>query len=162
MFSKLTALFRRRPPTGYGSALSQLERGRAEEALAGLDALLDDREFSETTRAALLNKRGVALIDLRRRDEALAAFHAALECDPRFAPALTNIGNVFFEDGKTAEAIAQYEDALRADDDYPPAHANLAAAYKRLGRHGDAVRELRRAHRLEARVRTYYSASRRS
>lgn len=149
MFSKLGALFRRHRQDPYRAALADLAQGHPQRALEALEALLDD---PESDRALLLNKCGVALVDLGRKDGARSRFLEALAARPRFAPALTNLGNLLLEEGDAAAALEQYESALLADDDYGLAHANRAVALKRLGRHGEAVRALRRADRLAGSV----------
>lgn len=151
-FRRFLALFRPALYTAFELALRDMAHHRYDEALARLEELLADPQLPPAERAAVANKRGVALIELRRRDEARAAFEQALEIVPRFAPALVNIGNLHLEAGETEEAIRLYESAVLSDDEYATAHHNLGVAYKRLGRMGDAVRELRRAHRLEGRV----------
>jgi tetratricopeptide (TPR) repeat protein len=88
---------------------------------------------------------------LGERDRALRDFSEALAAVPRFAPALTNIGNLLLEEGVFDEAIAHYEAAIRADETYALAHLNLSVAYRKTGRRAAAVRELRLAHRLEGR-----------
>lgn len=132
-------------------ALRALERGRFDHAEARLTEVLRDAH-APAERALLFNKRGVARVLCGRREDARADFCAALEAVPRYAPALTNIGNLLLEDGKLDEAIEQLRAAIRADDEYALAHRNLGVAYRRAGRLGDAVRELRRAQRLEGAV----------
>lgn len=146
-FRKLTALFRREP-TPFQRAMQAIALGRYDEALERIDALLAAATPAE--RAALHNKRGVALVNMGRRDEARAAFASALALLPKFAPALVNEGNLALEDGNVTEAVGLYESAIRSDDAYPLAHLNLGVAYKRLGRRAEAVREFRRAHHLES------------
>lgn len=146
-FHKLRALFYREP-TPYQRAVRAIALGRYDEAIAGLDALLA-HAATPAECATLWNKRGVALVNAGRRDEARASFASALAAVPNYAPALVNEGNMAFEGGDLAAAVALYESAVRSDDSYPVAHLNLGVAYKRLGRRGDAVREFRRANRLE-------------
>ena len=134
----------------FSQAVRRLEAGDASGALADFTALLA-AAANDDERAQIVNKRGVANVRLRRRDEALRDFTAALELSPRYAPALANVGNLLLEDGAVDDAIVHYEAAIRADDRYPVAHLNLAVAYRRAGRRGEAVRELRLAHRLEGR-----------
>jgi tetratricopeptide (TPR) repeat protein len=150
-FRRFLALFRPQLYTPLELAMRDLAQGRCEDALVRLDALLRDPSVSATDRAAAANKRGVALVQLERRQEARAAFDDALAIVPEYAPALVNIGSLHFESGETENAIAYYRRAIVADEQYALAHHNLGVAYKRLGRTGDAVRELRRAHRLEGR-----------
>jgi tetratricopeptide (TPR) repeat protein len=145
---RFLAPWRRKPLTPYELALRDLARGEYAEALRRLDALLDDEKLTSQDRAVRLNKRGVALVGLHRRDEALRAFEDALAILPRYAPALVNIGNLHLESGELEPAVARYQAAIAADDRYGPAHHNLAVAYKRMGRTADSVRELRRAGKL--------------
>lgn len=141
-------------------ALRALDRGHYDDAERRLSELLE-LGAPPAELALLHNKRGVARTYLQRRDDARADFEAALAALPRFAPALTNVGNLLLEDGEYSAAIAQYERAIRADDTYAVAHFNLGIAYKKLGRFDEGVRELRRAQRLEGRWWFTYSAGRR-
>lgn len=143
--------FRRKPLTPYEEAVRLLGSGRYGEAEARLTELLEG-ETAAPERAAVANKRGVARVQLGRRDDALADFQLALTLRPDFAPALVNIGNLLLEGGRLDEAIAQYERAVRVDDEYALAHLNLSAAYKKAGRHEEAVREYRRGGKLEGRL----------
>ena len=142
----------RRALTPYERALTALEAGEygvaLDECAAALALAGDD-----AARADALNKRGVALVGLDRRDEALSAFCEALECSEKHAPALVNVGNLLLEDGNLEDAVDYYQAAMRADPAYPLAYRNLSVASKRLGRPGEAVRYLRVADRLEARRR---------
>jgi tetratricopeptide (TPR) repeat protein len=140
----------RLPETPYERAVKALELGEYESALREAEAALASAT-EETARADALNKRGVALMGLTRRDEALAAFCDALERCESHAPALVNIGNLLLEDGDVEDAIDHYQAALRSDPGYPLAYRNLSIACKRLGRRGEAVRYLRVADRLESR-----------
>jgi tetratricopeptide (TPR) repeat protein len=104
--------------------------------------------------AAAHNKRGVALVALARRDDALDAFCAALLSDERCAAALVNIGNLLLEDGHELDAVDYYESALRLDDAYAAAYGNLGVALRRLGRRPESVRALKTAARLAGRRRS--------
>ena len=143
--------FRRKPLTPYQDAVRLLGSGKHAEAEARFCELLAG-DGAPAERAAVANKRGVARVQLGRRDEALADFRLALALRPDFPPALVNIGNLLLEDGRLDEAIAQYERAVRVDDEYALAHLNLSAAYKKAGRHEEAVREYRRGGKLEGRL----------
>lgn len=147
-FRKLTAFFHREP-SSYQRAMQSIALGRYDDAIERIDALLAGAS-TLAERAELFNKRGVALVNMERRDEARAAFSAALALLPAFAPALVNQGNLALEDGDLTAAVGLYESAIRSDDSYPLGHLNLGVAYRRLGRRADAVREFRRAHRLES------------
>jgi len=141
---------RRRPDDDVGWAAVALDEGRPEEALAALDKALAG-DLTPERRAFGLNKRGVALIALGRRDDARAAFTEALAAVERCAPPLVNLGNLLLEDGDVEGAIESYRAAIRADESYPMAYLNLGVALKRAGRRAEAVRSLRTGHRLEMR-----------
>ena len=141
---------RRRPDDDVGCAAVALDEGRPEEALAALDKALAG-DLTAERRAFGLNKRGVALIALGRRDDARAAFTEALAAVERCAPPLVNLGNLLLEDGDVEGAIERYRAAIRADESYPMAYLNLGVALKRAGRRAEAVRSLRTVHRLEMR-----------
>jgi len=138
--------------TPFELAIRDLAQGRDEEALRRLDALNAETARPASERAAIANKRGVALIHLKRSSEARAAFEDALKVLPAYAPALVNLGNLQLESGDLEAAIGTYRAAVASDDEYALAHHNLGVALKRQGHTAEAVRELRRAHRLEGRV----------
>jgi tetratricopeptide (TPR) repeat protein len=148
----ILALFRP-APSPFDLALRDLTRGRFARALERLNRLLDDASLTPAGRAAILNKRGVALVRLERRDEARASFESALGVLASYPPALVNLGNLLIDAGDVDGAIRYYESAIRSDESYANAHHHLSVAYRRLGRTADAVRALRRAHHLEGRGR---------
>ncbi|HEY2476149.1 MAG TPA: tetratricopeptide repeat protein [Candidatus Cybelea sp.] len=136
----------------FACALEALSRRDFAGAQAELNALLE-RHPQGAERAFLLNKRGVARIGLELRELARADFLAALESYARYAPALTNLGNLLLESGQVDDAIAYYERAVESDRDYAIAYLNLGVAYKRAGRIAEGVNALRHAARLEERSR---------
>jgi tetratricopeptide (TPR) repeat protein len=133
-------------------ALQSIAKGKYDDALEQLGALLEAGGLTAADRAFYLNKRGVAFARLDRVPEAREAFEAALLCVPRFAPSMTNLGNLLIEAGDLDGAIVRYEAAIAADDDYAVAHFNLGIAYKRAGRIDEGVRAMRKAQRLEGRM----------
>jgi tetratricopeptide (TPR) repeat protein len=135
----------------FACALAALDRRDFARAQAELDSLLQRDRLAEPERAFLLNKRGVARIGLEMPEPARADFEAALEAHARYAPALTNLGNLLLESGEVAEAIVCYERAIASDPEYAVGYFNLGVAYKRAGRIADGVKALRRAQRLEQR-----------
>ena len=154
-FERLFAFLRdlRRPPTPYEEALRELQMAHYAEALSRFDTLLANTPLHDEARLTFENKRGIALVYLRRIGEARGVFESILQRDPAFAPALVNLGNMALEGGDLEEAVRRYESAVRIDDFYAGAHFNLGVAYKRLGRTTEAVREFRRATNLEGRAK---------
>ena len=101
--------------------------------------------------------RGSAFHPCRWRSEAgrrhgpLERLERAIQLDPTYAPAYSNLGNVYRERGQIDQAIAQYQKAISMDPDYWIAHQNLGVVYKQQGRVGEAVREFKLATRLSLR-----------
>ena len=91
---------------------------------------------------------GGAPADTEGFEQACDAYRNALELDPEFAAACTNLGSMMAEVGRLDEATQWFERALDADPDQPEAHCNLAELALRDGRVDDAIFEYRRVLRL--------------
>jgi tetratricopeptide (TPR) repeat protein len=131
-----------------------LERGEAAwrvarepEALAMFQRLLD--EFPE--RPEGYNKMGVVEAQHKHFDVAQKWFQRALAVDPDHAPAMANLGNLYFERGMYDEALAQYGLALYHDANCIPAHKGMAAVMRKQGRVRDSVHHLKQSDRLAVR-----------
>jgi tetratricopeptide (TPR) repeat protein len=153
LFDRIRRLLPARAPSApFEQGTRALERSRlgdAEDAFRmALAAANDPAQV-----ARIRNK--LAIVALRRDGRAAAVDQLvlALEADPRSVAAITTIGNLLLEDGSVDDAIAHYEYALLIDDAYAPAHHNLGVALHRSGRKGEAVRSLRKATRLETRIK---------
>lgn len=72
-----------------------------------------------------LNRAAVLAEHLRRSDDALAALQDALRCNPRYVPALVNLGNLHEQCGRRSEARQAYEAALQVDPGQSLALARL-------------------------------------
>jgi tetratricopeptide (TPR) repeat protein len=66
-------------------------------------------------------------------DQALAAYHRAIELNPNAAGALVNLGTIAFRGRKLREAAVYYQRAIAADPKYPLAHFNLGNVFDELG-----------------------------
>jgi tetratricopeptide (TPR) repeat protein len=129
-----------------------LERGRLDQADAAFEEALRAAATAAQI-AAVRNKRAIVAIRRLGLERAVDELTLALEADPRSAAALTTIGNLLLEGGAVDDAIAHYEYAVLVDDTYAPAYHNLGVALHRSGRRGEAVRMLRKATRLESRMK---------
>jgi tetratricopeptide (TPR) repeat protein len=145
-----------RPPGVPSGPLARgtraLERGQLDAAEAAFaEALASASTAAEV--AVVRNKRAILAIRRGDRDGAVRELIEALEALPRSPAAITTVGNMLLEDGMIPDAIAHYEYALLIDGDYAPAYHNLGVALHRSGRRGEAVRMLRKATRLEGRIK---------
>lgn len=82
---------------------------------------------------------GNALKGLRRFDEAVASYDAAIALDPEYAEAPYNRGNALQELGRFDDALASYDRAIAIRPRYTPAHFARGALMKELTRFDDAV-----------------------
>jgi FkbM family methyltransferase len=88
---------------------------------------------------------GVALKELGKLDEAVAAYRQAVRLKPDLAEAHSNLGVALKELGKLDEAVAAYRQAIGIKADYAEAHSNLGIALKAQGKLDEAVAAQRRA-----------------
>lgn len=90
--------------------------------------------------------RAVVLADhLARPDEAERELRAALAADPRFVPALLNLGNLHEQRGEREFALQAYEAALAIDPGHPLALSRLPNLKAVGGAMDPLVRRLRAA-----------------
>jgi tetratricopeptide (TPR) repeat protein len=151
------------PSDPFARGTRALNRGRLDEAAAAFDeALADalrDTQIAGAEKpaaahiAAVRNKRAILAIRRGDRERAIVELILALEAEPRSAAAITTVGNLLLEDGAFDDAIVHYEHAILVDEAYAPAYHNLGVALHRTGRRGEAVRHLRKATRLEGRMK---------
>jgi tetratricopeptide (TPR) repeat protein len=127
------ALDPKQPLLRHYLAASYLALGQAEQAASHFQQLA---VFSPSHEA--FNNLGVALGQLGRNDEAIAAFSQALAHKPDSHEAHHNWGLALLALGKLDQAIEHFQQALTLHPDYPEAHNHLGLALARLQRHADA------------------------
>ncbi|MEL6475233.1 MAG: sulfotransferase [Pseudomonadota bacterium] len=88
---------------------------------------------------------GLAHMSRGEHARAEKCFLRASELEPRFAPALSNLGISQAELGRYEDAIASYRRAIVAKPDYPEAHFNLGNAYFRSGQYREAASSFEQA-----------------
>jgi protein O-GlcNAc transferase len=77
--------------------------------------------------------------------EAEQSYLRAIELQPNFADAISNLGNVYLAQGRVNDAMAYYKKALVFDPHYAQAHSNIGKAYLELDQLDDAEQSLRQA-----------------
>lgn len=75
------------------------------------------------------NKLGAALMAQKKVPEAMNVFEATLKENPKFVPALTNLGYANLISGDALKAELYYRHALALDPDYEPLLMNMAGLY---------------------------------
>jgi tetratricopeptide (TPR) repeat protein len=92
---------------------------------------------------------GIGLLQLGRREEARAAFRAALDVDPAYAPALGNLVAVEMEIGDDEAALGHAQAAVKVAPGEAVYHYNLGNLLARKQRYEEALLSLRRAIELD-------------
>ncbi len=75
------------------------------------------------------NKLGASLMAQNKVPEAIAVFEATLNENPKFVPALTNLGYAHLVSGDPGQANTFYKRGLALDPDYEPLLMNVAGLY---------------------------------
>jgi tetratricopeptide (TPR) repeat protein len=107
------------PP--YDCAVAQVQRGEFAAAIPALEALAAQKPPD----LRVLNLLGIALTGAGRLAEASGRFRAALEIDPRFAPALRNLAVNELNLGRATEAERLFRTVLEQAPVDEIAHAGL-------------------------------------
>ncbi|MBY0503544.1 MAG: tetratricopeptide repeat protein [Bryobacteraceae bacterium] len=82
--------------------------------------------------------------------EIMAMYESALRANPALAPALVNIGTIYFNARCHRDAERYYARAVEADPNYPLAHFNLANLFDERGDRAGALKHYLRALELNA------------
>jgi predicted O-linked N-acetylglucosamine transferase (SPINDLY family) len=133
----LEAAHRAAPHKGSGHRLGYCHLALGDFAGAAQVLQREVQAFPDLVNAHLA--LGVALVQLQRQEEALAAFLEAARLDPGSAEAHTNAGNVLAALGRHDEALAQLRQAAQAPPGLADPHFNLGVALQRLKRHEEAI-----------------------
>jgi hypothetical protein len=83
-----------------------------------------------------INKLGVLYARYGLTDKAKIEFNTILKKDARFVPALMNMGNLSYIDGRMEDALDYYERALKIDNDNPNIILSVARANHELNNFG--------------------------
>ncbi|MCH7936948.1 MAG: tetratricopeptide repeat protein [Proteobacteria bacterium] len=120
----LSEILRRRPDVPEALhllALIELRTDRAEAAAGHLEKAIALLPGS----ADLHNLLGGALKELRRLDDAMAAYRRAIDINPGHVEAHVNLGAAFHDSCRLDEARESFRRALDIDPGYAAAHENL-------------------------------------
>lgn len=123
-YERLLARYPDLPDSWYNLALLQRRAGRFEAALASYQQALDRRVSGPEE--VHLNRGVIFADDLRRPDAAERELDEALRLNPRYVPALLNLGNLHEDRGRKAAALEAYGRILALDPDHPEALSRTA------------------------------------
>jgi Flp pilus assembly protein TadD len=138
----------------YKLALAAFQTGRFSDCLS----LLDRLPPGESSRPAAYNLRSLALAELRRYEEALAANRQARALDPENPNYVYNGGLISMNRSDYAGAEQIFEAAIAKFPDSARLHTGLGETLIRLSRFKDAERELQRGIELDPGSSAAYAA----
>lgn len=134
------------PPAGprLGDWISRLQTGQPQERAEAHQTL---RNFVHHNPANPVGQLGLGIAEALqgRFNEAAVHFTQAVQLDPKFASAWSNLGNIHKLKGRLKDAAKAYRKAIALQPDLPDAHYNLALALEAQGLPTKAEESLRRA-----------------
>ena len=142
-FEALLALRPDLPDVWFDLGRLLRQTGRPEAALDAYDQAL--KQGVRGPEEARLNRAVILSEDLHRPAEAEAELHAALALNPRFAPALLNLGNLHEDRGRRDPARRAYDQALALEPGNVLALARLAGVARTSGPDDPLIGRLRAA-----------------
>ncbi len=104
--------------------------------------------------ALAANMRGMAMLRLKKRDQAMASFQKAIELNPSFAPAYCNLGAVHAAEQRLPQAREALLKAVELSPNLASAHLSLGSLCVVLGRVEEGRQHLAKAFELEPTFRT--------
>ena len=128
-----------------GVFLRQMQPPRPKEAIPFLTAAL----ALHSQNAAAYDQLGIALMENRDFDEAIAAFQQAIDRKRDFAPAHYHLGYTFLEKKAPGEAVKALREAAQMRPDLAFVHRTLGRALHDLHAYDEAIEAYREAIRLQ-------------
>ena len=111
---------------------------RASAELIESEQATSERPESQISIGAFQAQRG-------RYAEAESAYREALRLDPKSAPAMVNLADLYRQMNRDADAERVLQDAIAVAPDYAPAHHALGLRFARAHRLPQALKALRKA-----------------
>jgi len=120
-------------PPSPGATVEALEQ-RGDELRSGkfyLDALDYYRAAlkKDPNNARILNKGGIAFLQMHRFDEAQKEFERSIKKDRAYANAYNNLGVIYYHNRKYSKAISLYAKAIKLNQDSASYYSNMGTAY---------------------------------
>lgn len=131
-----------RPKTAFEKGEEAMAEGRYEDAIEEFKKAIAQGD-SDSSKAQ--HALGRAYLKLDRREEAIAAFRAAIRHSPELAEAHYDLGRAYYESGQFNTAATSFEEAIRLNPDFFDALLALGKTYQHSGMHAKSVDVLRKA-----------------
>lgn len=123
-----------RQETLYNLALTNLQMGKEEEAVANLKEVISMNSTYVNAIATL----GLAYKRLGKKNEALETYKKALKLSPNDSDIINNIGTILYEQGEYEKAALHFLDALQVKHDDVEVLSNLGNALVKVQKYQQA------------------------
>jgi tetratricopeptide (TPR) repeat protein len=103
----------------------------------------------DSNNARILNKEGIAELQMHHFDEAKQCFERSIKKDRAFGNAYNNLGVIYYHDKKYSKAIALYQKAIKFTPDSASFYSNLGTAYFGKKQYEDAMKAYSQAAQID-------------
>lgn len=103
------------------------------------------------------NNRAISFYHKHQYKDAEIAFFKAIEINPNYAEAYSNLGALYAKHKKYDKAIALYQKSIKLKPNYAGAYTNLGNALNKVSRHEEAVYFHKTAISLDAKSPNHFS-----
>jgi len=149
MEQRARAIVERQPANGPAwKALAVSLQMQSKDALPAARRAADQLPTDPETHYNL----GIALLGVKRPEQALTSFRQALALAPGYVPAHSALASTLHAAGRIAEAVSCYQQLLERNPGYAEMHSNLGHALRQLGRLQDAAASCLRALQINPRL----------
>ena len=121
----------------------------ADLRVEGCTALIKSSQVSGRSLAAVYGLRGVAYLDSKDYDHAIADFNETISINPGDYEAFNERGIAYHHENKDKRAIADYDEAIRLSPQTVRAYLNRSVAETALGRTAQSEADLAKAHSID-------------
>ena len=133
------------------------DEAAARDCTEALELVPDTAAESAPARWEILNNRGVALLNLARRDEAEADFDAAIALKADYPDAYANRGRSFLDRENWERAIEDLTKAIELKADLAEAYGNRGLAYEGKGDDEMALADYDKAIEISHDTQAYFN-----
>lgn len=109
-----------------------------------------------SSRGITHNNRGVTALHQGDIDKAIFEFKTALELDPKYVEAMSNLGLAYRHKGRLADAIETLNKAIKLDMKFASPYSHLGLVYLDQGDHKKAIAEFKKAVRYNKKFADAY------
>jgi tetratricopeptide (TPR) repeat protein len=131
--------------SGIADDADRCANATGREGLAACDRVIASGKIGGSGLASVYYNRGLAELEVRDYDRAIADFDASIRLDPASAPTFNNRGSAWYAKGDPDRAIADFDKAIQLDPAYALAYHNRGEIWKDKGDFNRAIADYGKA-----------------